>query len=151
MYRSLACIARFEFNALMQDTKRAVESLKLQQESVVQALETARQAHATAGLMTDETAMQLHRLEIRLRRLHHALDQVIAESDGVEALPFTPSVAPALTSPVSESQLSPQPSPAFFSQWKRIRELSERFLKTCCRKVAPLMPSWVKGAGLPCG
>ena len=151
MHRSLTSVARFEFNALTQETRRAVQSLKLQQESVVQAIEAARQAHATAGLMTDETAMQLRRLEIRLKRLHNALDQVMAESDGVEALPFIPSVAPALASSVSESRLLPQPSPTLLSQLKRVRELSERFLKTCCRKVAPLMPSWVKGAGLPCG
>jgi len=151
VHRSLTSVARYEFNALIQDTKKAVESLKLQEESVVRAIEAAQQAHAAAGSTPDETAAQLRKLEIRLRRLHEVLDQVIAESDGLEALPITPAPGPILALTASDARPSPRSSPVLLSSLKRLRELSERFLKTCCRKVAPLMPAWVKGGGLPCG
>ena len=150
MYRSLASVARFEFNALMQDTRQAVESLKRQQESVAQAIEVAQQAHAATDLFPDDTAAQLLRLENRLKHLYAALEQVIAEAEGVETFPGTAGVKPVLALPALYDPPAPQPSSALLSQIRRLRELSERFLQTCCRKVAPLVPSWVKGVELPC-
>jgi hypothetical protein len=91
MYPSLASVAQHEFNALAQDTKSAIHSLKRQRESVMQAIKAAHRANGRPGRSPDETDLLLSDLLDRMNRLSAALDQVICEIEHVQAGPASAS------------------------------------------------------------
>ena len=86
MYPSLASVAQLELNALLEETKCAIGSLSRQRESVLQAINTARQAKGANSYLLDETDLQLSYLMHRLNRLEAALQRVNLELDGLECL-----------------------------------------------------------------
>jgi hypothetical protein len=78
-YYWLASIAQLEFDALAQDTERAIQGLKCQRESVQQAIEAVQQVDQNPDTVLDETPGVVTRLLGKLGRLNAALDQVIGE------------------------------------------------------------------------
>ena len=75
----LASIAQLELDVLVQDTERAIKSLKSQRESVMQAIEAVQQSDQNPATVTDETMGLVARLLDKLGRLNAALDQVMCE------------------------------------------------------------------------
>jgi hypothetical protein len=75
----LASIAQLEFDALVQDTERAIQGLRCQRESVVQAIEAVQKSNQNPGQLPDETLGLVARLRDKLGRLDAALDHVISE------------------------------------------------------------------------
>ena len=91
----LVSVAELEFNALAGETKRAIDGLRCQRESVAQALETAWEASDRRGQPPDEaTAVQIARLLDRLNRLNTALEAIMVEVDELETSPAPPGLKP---------------------------------------------------------
>jgi hypothetical protein len=91
----LVGVAELEFNALVGETKRAVDGLRCQRESVAQALETAWEANDRPGQSPDDaTAVQIARLLDRLQRLNIALEAVMVEVEGLETRSAPPGLEP---------------------------------------------------------
>ncbi len=84
-HRCLASIAELEFNALVQDTKSALDGLQRQRESAAKALEMAQHANERSGQQCGETDAPVASLLDRLHRLNAALDQLKREIEQLEA------------------------------------------------------------------
>jgi prefoldin subunit 5 len=132
MYPSLASVAQLELNALLEETKRAIDSLSRQRVSVSQAIDTARQAKGTDSYVLDETDMQLSYLVHRLNRLEAALEQVNLELDGVETRPALLGSQLALAPPNALVEASQDRA---FSLFSRIQEWRQAFLQIFTSKV----------------
>jgi hypothetical protein len=132
MYPSLASVAQLELNALLEETKRAIDSLSRQRVSVSQAIDTARQAKGTDSYVLDETDMQLSYLVHRLNRLEAALERVNLELDGVETRPALPGSQLALAPPNPLVEASQDKA---FSLFSHIQEWRQAFLQIFRRKV----------------
>ncbi len=86
--RCLAYVAQLEFNALLQETQRAIQDLARQRQSAAQAIEMAQQANnARAGPHSAEMVALVMNLLYGLSRLNAALDQVISEIEKAAACP----------------------------------------------------------------
>jgi seryl-tRNA synthetase len=85
----LASVARMEFDALVQDTQRAIESLDRQRQSALQAIEVTQRASQQDEPQRLETVIMEMELVDKLRRLEAALDHVKNEIKGVTASPST--------------------------------------------------------------
>jgi hypothetical protein len=85
----LASIAKLELNALVLDTKSAVDGLQCQRESVTQAIESAQLANERPGPPPDGVLEQVASLVDSLNRLNVALDQVLGEIKQIEKIPPT--------------------------------------------------------------
>lgn len=75
----LASIAQLEFDALVQDTERAIKGLNNQRESVMQAIEAIQELDQNPNTAIDEMKGVITRLLDKLGRLNSALDQVMRE------------------------------------------------------------------------
>lgn len=106
MYPSLASVAQHEFNALAQETKRAIHSLKRQRESVMQAVKAAHRANGLGGRSLDETGLLLSDLLDRMNRLSIALDQVMCEIEHVQADPASKSGKAFMVVPLPLEQVA---------------------------------------------
>lgn len=106
MRRSLASIAQFEFIALLQDTKHAVDSLRRQRESVEQAMERIQKANGHHDRLPDDMVMQVIGLMDQLRRLNGALERLMGEVEEIEAVQSSPAPEPFLVLPISLVQVS---------------------------------------------
>ena len=105
-HRCLAGIAQLELNALVQDVKNAVDGLKRQRESVLQALQTAQQARGKPGQPPDETDVRFTRLLESLHRLTVALDQVMREVEQIKSSSVPGDAEPFIVIPFSRTQVS---------------------------------------------
>jgi hypothetical protein len=99
----LASVAQLELNALVQDAKDAVDGLKRQRESVLQALETTQQARGRPSQPPDETDMRVTRLLESLHRLTVALDQVMREIEQIESSSVLQDAEPFIVLPFSRT------------------------------------------------
>ena len=84
MRRSLVSVARHELNALVQDTKKAIDGLKHQRESVMQAIQAVQRVGGNPADPPDDTDMLLIGLLEKLNRLNAMLDQVMYEAEQME-------------------------------------------------------------------
>jgi hypothetical protein len=84
MQGAIVSVAQHEFNALVQDTKSAIDGLQRQRDSVVQAIEAAQQPNERPGPVLDEKVAQVMRLVDHLHRLNVVLDQVMCEVEEIE-------------------------------------------------------------------
>jgi len=75
----LASIAQLEFDALVQDTERAIKGLNNQRESVMQAIDAIQQSDQNPDTASDKTMGLVTRLLDKLGRLNAVLDQVMCE------------------------------------------------------------------------
>jgi hypothetical protein len=132
MYPSLASVAQLELNALLEETKRAVDSLSRQRVSVSQAIDTARQSKEADSYVLDETDMQLSYLVHRLNRLEAALERVNLELDGVETRPALPGGQLAVAPPNPLVEISQDKS---FPLVSRIQTWRQAFLQIFRSKV----------------
>jgi hypothetical protein len=103
-HRCLASTAQLEFNALVQDTKSAVDGLKRQRESVLQALETTQQACGKPSQPPDETDVRIVRILESLHRLTVALDQVMHEVERIKSNSILQNAEPFIVLPFSRTQ-----------------------------------------------
>ncbi len=101
MRRCLASIAQHELNALVQDTKDAIGSLKHQRESVMQAIEAARTANEGSGDLPDETNLLVADLLDKLLRLNAVLDQLMHETEQIEMACLASSTGQLITWTIS--------------------------------------------------
>jgi hypothetical protein len=90
----------------MEDAKSAVDGLKRQRESVVQALEATQQARGKPGQPSDETDAHVTRLLENLHSLTVALDQVMREIEQIESSSVPPEPEPFIVLPLSRTQIS---------------------------------------------
>lgn len=97
-HHCLASIAKYELNALVQDTKNAVDGLQRQRESVAQAIESTQLANERPGQPPDEVLEQAVGLVDSLNRLNAALDQVMGEIKQIEEFP--PTAEPLIALPL---------------------------------------------------
>jgi hypothetical protein len=111
VFRSLASVAQFEFDALVQETKGVVNGLRRQRESVVQAIERAHAANERADDLPDEEALRLVELLVRLQRLNAALDQVTWEVEQIETASISAGAEPFIVVPLILTQLASEDSP----------------------------------------
>ena len=132
MYPSLASVAQLELNALLEETKCAIGSLSRQRESVLQAINTARQAKGANSYLLDETDLQLSYLMHRLNRLEAALQRVNLELDGLETTPALAGSQLVLASPNPWVEVSQDKS---ISLRSRIQEWCQAFLQIFMSKV----------------
>jgi seryl-tRNA synthetase len=88
-HRCLASIAKLELDALVQDTKIAIDGLQRQRESVAQAVESVQTADERSGQTPDEVLEQAERLVHSLNRLDAALNQVMGEIKQIKKIPPT--------------------------------------------------------------
>ena len=132
MYPSLASVAQLELNALLEETKCAIGSLSRQRESVLQAINTARQAKGANSYLLDETDLQLSYLMHRLNRLEAALQRVNLELDGLETTPALAGSQLVLASPNPWVEVLQDKS---ISLRSRIQEWRQAFLQIFMSKV----------------
>jgi hypothetical protein len=111
MRRSLASIAQFEFIALLQDTKNAVDSLRLQRESVKQAIERVQEANGHADRLPDDMVIQVIGLMDQLRRLNAALERLVGEVEGIQAIQSSPTPEPFLILTIPLAPVSSEDQP----------------------------------------
>jgi hypothetical protein len=132
MYPSLASVAQLELNALLEETKCAIDSLSRQRESVSRAIDTARQAKGADSCLLDETDLQLSYLMHRLNRLEAALERVNLELDGFQTMP-DPSGGQLVVSP--SNFLVEASRDKAFSLLSRIQVCRQAFLQIFRSKV----------------
>ena len=102
----MAGIAELELNALLQDTRSALEGLQRQRESAVKALEMAQRAKECPGQPSGETDTQVTSLIVRLRHLNTALDLLEREIELLEETPVLPDTQPFIVLPLPITQPS---------------------------------------------
>jgi hypothetical protein len=104
-HRCLTSVAQHEFNALVHDATCAVDGLKRQRESVVQALEATQQARGKPSQPPDETDAHVTRLLESLQRLTVALEQVMREIEQIRSVSVPPEPKPFIVLPFSRTQV----------------------------------------------
>jgi ABC-type transporter Mla subunit MlaD len=102
--RCLESVAQHEFNALAQDTKRAINGLKLQRQSVVQAIEAAQQADEQVERAPDDKDALLTGLLEQLNCLGDALDRVVCEVEQIEETPASSRAQSFIIVPLAVTQ-----------------------------------------------
>ncbi len=112
MQRAMVSVAQNELRVLVEDTRSAIGNLKRQGDSVMQALEIAQQAGVHPDDPLDETDDLAMRVLDELRRLSAALDQVIHETEHIEASPTSPNAGPFLVLSLQSTQVVDDSHPA---------------------------------------
>jgi ABC-type transporter Mla subunit MlaD len=102
--RCLESVAQHEFNTLAQDTKRAINGLKRQRQSVVQAIEAARQVDGQAEHAPDDKDALLTSLLEQLYCLSDALDRVVCEVEQIEGTPASSRAQSFIVVPLTVTQ-----------------------------------------------
>ncbi len=104
-HRCLVSVAELELNALVQDTKRALDGLQGQRESVTKALEIAQHAQERSDQPCEETDAQVTSLVVRLHHLNAALDLLKREIELLEVASVLPDTEPfiVLALPIAQT------------------------------------------------
>lgn len=121
-HRCLVSIAELELNALLQDTRIALDGLQCQRESVTRALEMAQYANERSDQPRDETDAQVASLQDRLHHLNAALDLLKREIELLEEMSVPPDTEPFIVLPLPIAQapndnrslvetINPRPTP----------------------------------------